>query len=536
MNFGFIKRHLLFFVILLFAFYFLLGVFIFRHYGLSWDEPTSRNNGLIAYQYITKQNSDLLTYQDRDYGTAFELPLVMVEKAVGLTSAQQIYYLRHFLTFLLFFINVLFFYKIAFSRFSPGIAFLGVIFLILSPRIFADSFYNSKDIALLSGMTIAIFTHISFTKKPSMVRAVFHAMACAFVVDIRLPGLIIFPITFSFFVVDTFLLSARRLWKTRIVMLFIFVFLFLGFVVLFWPYLWSDPIGNFMDAFSNFSHFLRLSDTVFYFGNYIPDKYVPWHYPLVWIGISTPLVYLTLFLLGVTFTARKVLFFRNRFSFFEVYKNYREDLIFLTWFFGPLLMVIGLNSTLYDGWRQLYFIYPAFILVVLVGLESFLSYTHKRYGLRIVALVLGVVSLFGVLRFMIFNHPYQNLYFNELAGGLENAKQHFDLDYWGLTFREGLDYIAVNDASSVIPVFFAHGHKKNLDILGDDNRKRFVACDHPQEARYILSNFRWYRDRANYRWDPYIYTMQHPKFYSVSVDGVEVMTVVKTDVSSNLVQ
>lgn len=531
MNLMLIKRHFRFLIIGFFVFYFLLGVFIFRHYGISWDEPTSRDNGTIAYQYVTRQNSDLLTYADRDYGTAFELPLVMVEKAAGVTSSQQIYYLRHFLTFLLFFVGVVFFYKIALDRFDPGIAFLGVIFLLLSPRIFADSFYNSKDIALLSGMTIAVFTLLSFIKKPNLANTVLHAMACAFVVDIRLPGLIILPITFVFFIMDTLLLSKRRLWRHHMVILLFFVFLFSGFVVLFWPYLWSNPINNFLNAFFNFSHFLRLSDTVLYLGNYVPDKYVPWHYPLVWIGISTPLIYIILLLLGVGFTARKL--FRNIFTF---YKDCRKDLLFLAWFFGPLLMIIGLNSTLYDGWRHLYFIYPALLLVALVGLEGLLFYSKKRHRLRIVVLILGVVNLLSVLRFMTNNHPYQNLYFNELVGGLENAKQQFELDYWGLTFREGLEYIAAHDSESAIPVFFAFGHKRNTNILRDEDKKRFVASDRPQDAKYILSNFRWYRDRNNYRWNPYIYTTPHPKFYSVTIDGVAVMTVLKPSEETYMIQ
>lgn len=521
-NLSLIKRHLYFLIIGFFVFYFLIGVFIFRHYGISWDESTSRDNGLIAYQYITRENSDLLTYTDRDYGTAFELPLIIVEKATGVMSSRQIYYLRHFFTFLLFFIGVVFFYKIASVRFGPGIAFLGVLFLVLSPRIFADSFYNSKDIALLSGITIAVFTLLSFSKKPSLSNAVFHSIACAFIVDIRLPGLIILPITFGFFIMDTFLLHARHLWQFRIVMLLLFIVFFLGFAVLFWPYLWSNPIGNFMTAFSNFSHFLRLSDTVLYLGNYTLDRYVPWHYPLVWIGVTTPLLYLTLFLLGVGFTIRKL-----SFGIFSFYKKKREDLLFLTWSFGPLLMVIGLNSTLYDGWRQLYFMYPAFLLVALIGLEGLFFYIKKRYLLKIVVLALGTLSLLNVLRFMTLNHPYQNLYFNELVEGLDNAKQQFELDYWGLTFREGLEYIASKDNSKTIPVFFAHGHKKNVDILPESDKKRFVVIDRPQDAKYILSNYRWYKDRNNYRWDPYLYTMQHPKFYSATVDSVAVMTVFK---------
>ncbi len=532
MSFGFIPRsfitrHVRWLITAFFTLYFFLGVFAFRQYGISWDEPTSRDNGRIAFEYVMGGNKHLLTYHDRDYGTAFELPLFVVEKAIGITSSQQIYYLRHFLTFLLFFVGVVFFYKIASERFGRVLAFLGVVFFVLSPRIFADSFYNSKDIALLSGMTIAVFTLISFIKKPSVRGAVLHAATSAFIVDIRLPGLIILPITLGFFVLDTFLLSPWRLWRSRMLLLIVFLLFFCSFVVLFWPYLWSNPAGNFLSAFSNLSHFNRLSDTVLYLGNYVPDKYVPWHYPIVWIGISTPIPYLILFLLGVGFTIHK--FFQSIKSY---YKNHRVDLLFLTWFFGPILMVIGLNSTLYDGWRQLYFIYPAFLFVALVGLEGLLSYTKNRYQLRIVLILVGVVNLLSVVRFMILSHPYQNLYFNELVGSMDKAKQQFELDYWGLTFRQGLEYIATQDNSKTIPVFFAHGHKSNIDVLSDEEKKRFVVRDRSQDAKYILVNYRWYKDRNNYRWDPYIYSTPHPTFYSVKVNAVDVLTILRPRVNT----
>lgn len=518
-------------VIVFFIVYFLVGIAIYRDYGMSWDEPTSRDNGIISYEYVTGQNKKLLTYRDRDYGTAFELPLVAIEKIAGVTETKQIYLLRHLVTFLLFFTSAIFFYKIAAARFGRGIGFLGVLFLVLSPRIFADSFYNSKDIALLSAIIIAIYTLLRFTKKPSLKNAIIHALACAFVVAIRIPGMIILPLTMGVFTLDTFLLHTKNDWKSRLFMLALFVLLFCGFVVLIWPYLWSSPLKNFVTAFSNFSHFNRLSDSVLYMGGYYLDKYVPWHYPLVWIGITTPLAYLLLFLFGVITTVSK---FSLRLTTF--YKNKREDLIFLFWFFAPLIMVIGLNSSLYDGWRQLYFIYPGLILVALIGFEGMLFYTKNQVLFRVFLLVIITFNLLSVLKYMIVNHPYQNLYFNPLVEGMSNTKKHFEMDYWGLTFRRGLEYIAIHDKEKRIPIYIAFGHEKNIDILPPKEKKRFEVVPTPQEAKYILVNYRWYKDKANYRWDQYIFETPHKIVYSTKIDGVSVMTVLMPDKQTNRVQ
>ena len=51
-------------------------------------------------------------------------------------------------------------------------------------------------------------------------------------------------------------------------------------------------------------------------------------------------------------------------------------------------------------------------------------------------------------------HPYQNVYFNRLAGkDMQMIKQRFDLDYWGLAYREGLAYILSVDDRETIPVY-----------------------------------------------------------------------------------
>ena len=46
-----------------------------------------------------------------------------------------------------------------------------------------------------------------------------------------------------------------------------------------------------------------------------------------------------------------------------------QDLLHLFIFFIPIFSIIILHSTLYDGWRHLYFIYPSFLMVSLSGLN-----------------------------------------------------------------------------------------------------------------------------------------------------------------------
>ena len=50
-----------------------------------------------------------------------------------------------------------------------------------------------------------------------------------------------------------------------------------------------------------------------------------------------------------------------------------------------------------------------------------------------------MLSLLNISSWMIKNHPHQNVYFNKFAGKKFSSK--FELDYWGLTYKENLKFL-----------------------------------------------------------------------------------------------
>ena len=91
--------------------------------------------------------------------------------------------------------------------------------------------------------------------------------------------------------------SLRDLWM--IVLVFLSC-LFL-FIYVFWPYLWEDPIQRLGGAIANMGRYGGQNDydvEMVYFGDFISARNVPWHYLPVWIGITTPVAYSALFLVG----------------------------------------------------------------------------------------------------------------------------------------------------------------------------------------------------------------------------------------------
>jgi hypothetical protein len=235
--------------------------------------------------------------------------------------------------------------------------------------------------------------------------------------------------------------------------------------------------------------------------------------------VSTPLLYGASFLMGVGFCLKNFLMNPIRF-----YHTQRNDLIFLLWFFVPLLAIIVRHSVLYDGWRHVFFVYPAFLLIAMTGLNGVFQRIQSYFAGRGSSWLkwgLGaaiLVALSSPIYFMVRYHPYQNLYFNALAGGMEKAKRNFELDYWGLSYLEGLKYILKQDPAPRIPVTFpAPGGQRSFRLLSPEERKRIVYVKDMKDAKYFLSNYRWHREEYPYPGE----------YYSVKIDGTKIMVVYK---------
>ena len=71
------------------------------------------------------------------------------------------------------------------------------------------------------------------------------------------------------------------------------------FIIVFWPYIWNDPINNFLFGISQLLS-ADFSMTSLYMGEFILSKNAPWHYPIVWIGITSPTIVI-LFLSFISF-------------------------------------------------------------------------------------------------------------------------------------------------------------------------------------------------------------------------------------------
>jgi hypothetical protein len=450
------------------------------------DIPAIKNDPYIANYREVKLDD----WWARHYPVGFTVPAIALEKALNLQNEREVFYFRHLLTFLICFFGAFSIFKIAERRFGDWrIGILAAAFLILSPRFFAESFYNSKDLVLMSWFAIVLNSMIAFILKPTWSRLILHALASAMAIDIRLMA-IVFPIATVCLL--AFRVFQRKLLVRTVVAMGLFYLVFIVvFVVLTWPYLWADPWGRFIEALV---YMVKLDFPVqsLYLGNVYASNQLPWHYLPVWIVISTPPLYSLLFLIGSVWTAKEMVFRVRELNFSD---QFIQDIVFFLFFWLPVLAIVIRGSTLYDGWRHAYFIYPAFLLLATRGFVILTEFrlANRFYVPAITFFVL--VYLLTTGSWMRKNHPYQNVYFNFLAG--QNWKQNFDVDYWGLANRQALEYIADHDPRPIIKVtainpvlmplemaktVISPAQKSRILILGDANQRL--------QADYLITNYR----------------------------------------------
>jgi hypothetical protein len=507
-----------FWCVVFFAVYLIVGLFIYRDYGISWDENTKRVYvGEATYNYIFHNDSLLFVHATKYYGPVFDFALIAIEKNFSMTDTRDIFLMRHLLTFLLFYGSVVVFFFFCKKLFdSSHWALVACAMLVISPHIFAHSFYNSTDIPFLSFFIIAVATMYYFIKKQSWWAVLLHSFTTALAIDIRILGILV-PVFTVAMIVAIFFVEKNISIKKALSILMVYALLTILFVIAFWPYLWGNPIHNFLEAFIMMSRFVLYGSDVLYMGNNLHPNELPWHYIPVWMAITLPVSYIVLFFVGVW----SLLYNGVRQSFKTFYSQYYFFVFVFFLMIAPLSAVIIFNSTLYDGWRHLFFIYPLFVLIATLGLRYLYSVFTKAI-LKFILIAAFAVNVAFVLFFMISKHPFQNVYFNFIPGDMKTAKNNYEMDYWGLSYKQALEYIVKADTSSKIRVAFANEPGVyNGMILPKEDQLRITFVDRPDTFDYFMTNYRWHKGAYDYP----------NECFAIEVGNAKIMSVFKTSKS-----
>ena len=142
------------------ALFLLMGLVLAGDYGIGTDELPQRQIATANLNYILSQGTslDALPYPYALYGVAFELPLLLAERALGLEDYYYIHRLRLTLTHLFFIVGAFFCWRLAYHLFNNRLlALFALLIFLLHPRIYAHSFFNSKDLPFLTMFVITLY-------------------------------------------------------------------------------------------------------------------------------------------------------------------------------------------------------------------------------------------------------------------------------------------------------------------------------------------------------------------------------------------
>jgi hypothetical protein len=522
--------------VLFFAVYLVLGLGIYKDYGIYYDDHWARENGVVNAKYIAEKTapgffqpekycpecSKLEEYFDADHGPIFELIPTFLEWLTGIKDLQAVFQLRHLCVFLLFYCSSICFFFLLKKRFNHTLwSLAGVTLLLASPRIFAESFYNSKDLPFLSLSIFSTFTLIRFLEKPGLKTLLMHALVCGLAIDIRLLGLIFPLLTVVFSITDLrFFRRPGKPVKLTIAYLALYFAFLVGYIIAFWPYLWNKPFIKFPEILARTSSY-PWTMKMLYLGKAIPASDLPWHYFPVWFLITTPVMYTVLFVAGLGFIVKDLI--KAGWQFYKDHAG-QLDLIITALVFLPSVGVMLFKLVLYDSWRHLYFIYPAFIYLVLLGVYSIFN-SLKNFAAPQPAKLFR--SLFIVVCFsftghtiywMIKNHPHQNVYFSIYNN--DDVRQQFELDYWGLAYKQGLEYILTNNKKPEIKVFSpALPGRTNQFSITPAERQRLLYVDSLYKADYFISAYRWHPEDFQIR----------KEVHQIKVDNIKILSVFELD-------
>ncbi|MGC4081126.1 MAG: hypothetical protein QM736_03185 [Vicinamibacterales bacterium] len=368
--------------------------------------------------------------------------------------------------------------------FGRRAGWLSAALLTLAPRYFGDAMNNPKDVpfAAMAMAVLGITLTIDWTKpRLTWARSALLAICIALAINIRPLGLVLW--LYAAGVVGLGALVAAwfsrdedrwRAFATTVTRLIVVGLVAIPAGSLFWPYAQAQPFVRPLSAFVKTTQldWARGFD-VLYAGQDLGAGAVPWTYVPVWLVMALPPVVLAGVALSWLVTRRgpqQAVAWSGLAAFAA----------------APILAAIVRNATIYDGIRHLLFVVPPIVALAGAGWSALLDTRARTAGVALLA-----IGLVEPLAFQIRNHPNQIVYFSPLTGGPRHAFARYDMDYWGNSVLQAVQWADDVARQSGMPLIVSGNPIQAVDAnagrfeiaAGRGARESRVSPRHPSDAR-----------------------------------------------------
>jgi 4-amino-4-deoxy-L-arabinose transferase-like glycosyltransferase len=415
----------------------------FLEYGTVWDEEIHYLYGEYVLRWFTSGFQDRSAHTLGDlwqYGALFD---VIADLAVR-ASPLGIYETRHLVTAAFGFAGLVATWRIGVLVGGQAVGFASLLSLVLVPLWYGHSFANPKDVPFATLATWALFLVMRSARLAPRVAAgacVATGVAIGAALAVRVGGAFLFGYLGLIWGAWTLrnrapgdsLAAAAGTLALRLALVLAVAW---PVMLSFWPWAQVAPFTRPFEAIAAATRF-RWVGPMLFDGAIVQSTELPWNYLPTWFAVTMPEFLLLGLLAGAFVLLHDVVRRRSR------RRETWLDLGALALAVGfPFLVVFTLRPVMYDANRQFLFVVPP--LAVLAG-WGILALARRsdlprwvRWGIPALAAFLAVVTAVDMVRL----HPYQTIYFNRaIAGGVPSAARRFEADYWGQSYREGMEVV-----------------------------------------------------------------------------------------------
>lgn len=297
-------------------------------------------------------------------------------------------------------------------------------------------------------------------------------------------------------------------WRGKAIFPVLVMSFFAGVVtVATWPYLWRNPLRHFLDSLALAANF-PTHHTLFLGHRFVASR-LPWTFFPTMLGIELTAPAVALIILGFAAAAWHTVKRRSRPSDFSI--------LLIVWLAIPLLMLFFSKMTIYGNIRHLLFLLPPLFVLIGIALEAISSRIRWDWFRTLLASAIilpGLVAIVGL-------HPYEYIYYNTFVGGVEGARDRFELDRWCISLREGIEIVnAIAGQGAIVAV------PPNPEIVvpfaRQDLHLRNSLVEVPKADYVVSCNF-----KATGVWD----TDGHTEIYVVARGNEALTSIWKRDVT-----